>query len=888
MRPCLRPICFIAAIALTLARASAVDGQGLDTRPANPSCVAPPRPTAGELRVALRPFFPYAAITTPVGMARSPLNPSTWYAAELSGRIFRVRTDVSSQVVALDIHDLIDSEGGLLGMALHPDFANNGQLFVYYTAQGSATIPYVSTVSRFTSTDGGLTFSRASEQVILTLDQPANLHAGGDIHFGRDGFLYIGFGDSGITPSPAQNPSQWLGTFLRIDVDGGVPYAIPPDNPFAHGGPGAPEVWAWGFRNPFRWTFDAVTGDLWAGDVGQAAWEELDLVVPGGNYGWPVREGAHCYPTEPCNTTGLIDPKVEYSHGEGCAVLAGPVYRGTAFPSLDGAEVFGDYCSSMIRAARPDGAGGYTVTDLIAAPTTLYGFAQQPNGEVLAMVYGGALEIVPATGPEPPAFPETLSETGCVDPGDPTRPAPGLIPYDVNEPLWSDGAAKKRWLALPDGARIHVNPDGDFALPIGSVLVKNFSLGDELVETRLFVRHEDGGWAGYSYAWDETQTDATLLTGSAQRMVQGQLWTYPSRAQCMTCHTFAAGYSLGLETAQLNRSLTYPTTGRTANQLETFSRIGLLDAPLSAPVRELPFLSHDSLDKAARGYMHANCANCHRPQGPVWTPTLLATASLSAMRVCNVNPAFGSLGVTGARVLRPGDPAHSMLSVRAHLVGSGQMPPLARSIVDAYGTQVIDDWIRSWLSTCAGPDSDRDGIPDASDNCPTVANAGQADADADGHGDVCESVCNDGVDNDADGKVDYPADRSCRSPDSTQESTQCDDGIDNDGDGRVDSPYDVGCEGPWDNREYSTCEDGIDNDMNGRMDYDGGASRNEGVPLLPPEPLCAEAPFLNSEVSTSCGLGPELAGVLLTLSLVMRARRSGGTTPRTSKQRVAR
>jgi uncharacterized repeat protein (TIGR03806 family) len=871
-----RVLCVVAALALV--RASAALATGLDTRPANPTCVAPPRPNSGELRVELRPFFPSVSFPLPTGMGQSPTDPAVWYVTEFGGRVYRARTDAPGQTVALDLDPLIDSEGGLLGMALHPDFATNGYLFVYYTAHGYGTIPFVSVISRFTSSDGGLTFDPASELVILELDQPTNLHTAGDIRFGPDGYLYVAFGDGGIG-TPAQDPTQWLGTFVRVDVDGGVPYAIPPDNPFAQGGGGAPEVWAWGFRNPFRWTFDLLTGDLWAGDVGQALWEEIDHVVAGGNYGWPRREGAHCNPPHrPCDTTNLIDPEIEYSHAEGCAVMAGPVYRGTEFETLQGAVLYGDYCTSNIRAALPNGAGGYTISHVVTAPAPVYGFVQEPDGEVSVLVAGRVLRMAPATGPEPPPFPQRLSETGCVDPSDPKRPSPGLIPYDLNEPLWSDGAGKQRWLGLPAGTRMHINPDGDFVLPIGSVLVKSFSLGDQLIETRLFVRHQDGGWAGYSYEWDDAQTDAVLLPGGKERAFPGQVWTYPSREQCMSCHTFAAGFTLGLEVRQLNRWLTYPTTGRTANQLETFANIGVLDAPLSAPVRQLPFLSRHTTDQAARGYMHANCSGCHRTQGSAYQPKLSAALTLADMRVCNVATIFGDLGVAGARVLVPGDLGRSLMSLRMHRVGLAQMPPLARSVVDPYGTQVVDDWINSWTTTCTGPDSDGDGAVDASDNCPALANPTQADGDGDGRGDACEFVCNDGVDDDGDGKVDYPADPGCASPTAGTERTPCSDGVDNDGDGKVDSPADVGCERPWDDSERSTCEDGIDNNRDGRMDWDGGASRNGGVPLLPPEPQCREKPYANLEYGSplsmgGCGLGPELAGVLALLGALRRARR---------------
>ena len=688
-----------------------------------------------------------------------------WWVAERIGDVQRLRSDRESTATALSIRDrvAVDGEGGLLGLALHPQFASNGELYLYYTASGPSTdVPLVSVVSRFTSHDGGLTFDPASEQVILRVDQPTLIHKGGDIHFGLDGFLYVGLGDGGH-PATAQDPSSLLGSFLRIDVDSGVPYAIPPDNPFAAGGAGAPEVWAWGVRNPYRWSFDPLTGDLWAGDVGQAAWEEIDRVSRGANHGWPIREGAHCNGQGPCDASDLVDPVLEYSHEAGCAVIGGPVYRGQALPALEGALLFSDYCSARIRAALPTTGEARESIDLHTSPVAVLGFGQAADGEILLLRVDGVFRIVPSAASEPPPFPETLSATGCVDPLDPSEPAEGLIPYDVVEPLWSDGAEKQRWLALPDGARIHVADDGDFVLPIGSVTMKTFSLSGRLVETRLFVRHEDGGWAGYSYAWNEEQTDAVLLAGGEEREIAGQRWTYPSREQCMSCHTNAAGYTLGLEVLQLNRELRYPTTERSANQLATFEHIGLLDAPLPAAPRDLPFLSRSSLDASARSYLHANCSNCHRPYGSVWTPELSFSIPSPELRVCNWWPFFGDLGVTGARGLVPGDPSRSLLSLRAHRTGAGQMPPLARSMVDLEGTGRIDAWIEAWTS-CAGPDGDRDGILDASDNCPYTANAGQEDVNGNRIGDVCETACNDAVDNDGDGRVDYPWDPSCAGP----------------------------------------------------------------------------------------------------------------------------
>ena len=177
-------------------------------------------------------------------------------------------------------------------MAFHPNFPADSRVFVQYTTQDARSVLYTH-VSSFTSTDGGRTLDPTSEQVVLRLQQKSYRHKAGTIAFGPDGYLYIGLGDDNRADQ-VQNTLSWYGKMLRIDVDNGTPYAIPSDNPFASGKGGAPEVYAWGFRNPWQWHFDKVTGDLWLGDVGRASWEEVDRVVRGGNYGWPIREGAHC------------------------------------------------------------------------------------------------------------------------------------------------------------------------------------------------------------------------------------------------------------------------------------------------------------------------------------------------------------------------------------------------------------------------------------------------------------------------------------------------------------------------------------------------------------------------------------------------------------------
>jgi uncharacterized repeat protein (TIGR03806 family) len=314
----------------------------------------------------------------------------------------------------------------------------------------------------------------------------------------------------------------------------------------------------------------------------------------------------------------------------------------------------------------------------------------------------------PASVPESgtAGLPPTLAETGCFDPVDPTRPLPGLIPYDVKAPLWSDGASKERWLALPDGAQIHVEADGDFTLPPGTVTIKTFSLAGRRVETRFFVRLASGDWAGYTYQWNDAGTDAVVLhEGSQERAVGDQKHYYPTRAECLKCHEKAAGSSLGLELAQLDGDLSYPG-GRRANQLVTWQHIGLFDAPLPAVmggIASLPAPGDGAapLETRARAYLHANCANCHRPGGDgSGSIDLRFSVPLAETMACDAEAIRGTLEAgPDARIITPGVPEKSILVVRMMDLGRGRMPEFGSLRIDDEGTSLVADWVRS-LKRC--------------------------------------------------------------------------------------------------------------------------------------------------------------------------------------------
>jgi uncharacterized repeat protein (TIGR03806 family) len=276
-----------------------------------------------------------------------------------------------------------------------------------------------------------------------------------------------------------------------------------------------------------------------------------------------------------------------------------------------------------------------------------------------------------------------------------------LIPYDVISPLWSDGAEKSRWMALPEGATVAIGPDGDFDYPNGTVLMKLFRMGERRVETRLLMRHDDGSWAGYSYAWNDEQTDATLLASAKTSSFGDQIWSFPSRSQCLQCHTKAAGGALGPETAQLNRDFEYASTDRIAPELATLEHIGVFASPPPTDPLTLPDpMGTAPVEDRARAYLHANCAHCHRPGGGgQGTMDLRFAVPLRDTMTCNAEPTQGGVGPPDAKLIVPGSPEKSILSLRMHQQTSKFMPPIAVRTPDPAGLALVDAWIRE-LKTC--------------------------------------------------------------------------------------------------------------------------------------------------------------------------------------------
>jgi len=694
----------------------------------------PVRPYRTEAAFPNLKFFEPLALATIPGSTRIAV-------AERGGKIYTFPDDPRSERAEL----LVDVKKTIYGLAFHPRFRENGYFYVTYVLDRTATLPNGSRVARFQVRPGNpLQADPGSEKVIFKW--PCGGHNGGCIRFGTDGFLYIATGDgSGIADElrTGQDLSDFLAAMLRIDVDhpeSGRAYGIPRDNPFVGLKNARPEIWAYGLRQCWKFSIDPKTGNLWAGEVGQDLWESVYVIRRGGNYGWSVQEGSHPFrPERDRGPSPILPPIVEHSHTDFRSITGGLVYYGSRLKDLTSAYIYGDFDTGKIWSLRYDGLRVTEHRELADTTFRIVDFGSSLAGEVYLLDFiGGAIHRLVPTPPatEAPTFPRKLSETGLFASTRDHIPAPGLIPYSVNAPLWSDHALKHRFLALPGDSKIEYNaieypqpapgaPRG-WRFPDGTVLVKTFSMEMEKgnpasvrrLETRLLhfeqapgtVEIGDQLWRGYTYIWNDEQTDAFLLdSGGLDRLLtildrdapggrRRQVWHFPSRAECTLCHTLPAKFVLGVNTLQFNKDHDYG--GVVANQLRTLEHLGIFTQPLPAPPEKLPKLADYSdqtlsLNDRARAYLHANCAHCHMKWGGGNADfQLLATINLAETGTLGVRPAHGDFGLTRPEIITPGAPERSMIVDRMKRLGLGRMPHVASDVVDEAAVRLISDWIK--------------------------------------------------------------------------------------------------------------------------------------------------------------------------------------------------
>ncbi|WP_158633513.1 PQQ-dependent sugar dehydrogenase [Tautonia sociabilis] len=690
----------------------------------------PPRPYVVEAA------FPGLTFDRPLDLVFVP-ETDLLAVAQIDGKVLTFPNDPGAEAAALmlDLGALHPRFGALYGLAFHPDFERNGRVFVCYTVGNELDDGTRVSEFRVDRRDPPRA-DPSSERVLLTWYSGG--HNGGALKFGpEDGFLYISSGD-GAAPSPpdpflaGQDMTTLLSKVLRIDVDGqdpGLPYRIPPDNPYVTLEGARPEIWAFGFRNPWRMSFDRQTGALWLGDVGWELWELVHLIERGGNYGWSLREGSQpVLPDGPKGPAPITPPVVEHPHSEAASVTGGFVYRGSRFPELEGAYVYGDFQTGTIWGLWADGRSVTRHEVLAETPLRLVAFGEDRDGELLLLDYEQTNMIYrfvpnPDAGRANRRFPLLLSETGLFSSVADHEPAPGVLAYEINAPFWDDGTMADRLMAVPGRDRIGFDRDRLWTFPEGSVFARTVSVdlspgNRRRVETQV-LHLEDGSWRAYSYRWNDEQTDATLVPPEGEtvsiavadpsspggsRTITRRI---APRSECALCHNPWAGEGLlfGRQSATpltantLQMNVAGGPDCRSAHQLRRLERLGYFADPLPEPPEALPRLANPAdeaadLDARARSYLQVNCAHCHRfgagGSAAIW---LTADREIGETGTIAALPMQGSFGIADARIIDPGDPFRSVLYFRMAKLGAGRMPRVGPSQVDPLGIDLIYRWI---------------------------------------------------------------------------------------------------------------------------------------------------------------------------------------------------
>lgn len=670
------------------------------------------------------------------------------YVTELGGMIYSfpndkaaARADVFLDLTKPNSKALSNNERTRLWyIAFDPNFQTNGHVYVTYGLNNKDNAE--NRLVRFTialdQRANPLTCDRASEEVLLRWYGTG--HNGGAVVFSpNDPYLYLSIGDGGAgngydAALTGQDVSDLRAGILRIDPrksQGDLPYAIPPDNPFVKLPGARPEVYAYGMRNPWRMNFDEKTGDLWVSDVGQNTWESIYHVTSGSNFGWSINEGPGAFrPERKRGPTPISPPTMAHGRFESTSITAGYVYYGKRFSELTGHFVYGDYDSGKIWSFLYKDGKATEQRELADSELRIVSFGRDAAGELYLLDHQGVIhefvKAAPATT-NTADFPRQLSATGLFTDMKKLTPVAGVIPYSVNAPAWNDGATSQRHFGIPSNEPLdHALSDikDNYLFPTGTVLAQTLSLETETghaasakrIETRLL--HFDGlQWRYYSYAWNDEQTDATLVAknGDAKMIAikdaaapggkRDQIWAFPARAQCATCHVRVLDYTIGFKTPQLNRDHDYGDGP--VNQLEVFERLGLFNQKIN----RLPGFKERDYDQSprltdpadttapiadrARAYMHANCSHCHQPGGGGRALIDLRYGMAeSEMLAIGVAPNVGDFEIAGAQIVKPGDVDKSILAHRMKLQYTGRMPLIGSFVVDEKAVKLIEAWIK--------------------------------------------------------------------------------------------------------------------------------------------------------------------------------------------------
>jgi|GEM_PF-1800736 len=669
-------------------------------------------------------------------------------------------------------------DGGLLGLELHPDFGTAGSnyVYIYYTTEsetGDDTLNdggygtfgcdfnnfhgnYIH-LERFEVDPVNLTFIQGSREILIRRRMLNTAHRGGALEFGDDGFLYVAIGEQGRAISAQEMTENIDGGILRIDVDmditqshppirkmpddigeveeiTGQNYYIPNDNPFLSPmGETFEEFYAIGSRSPHRMSKDSETGLIYIGDVGLSTHDEINVLSAGANFGWPLFEGAVEGPENGCGITSLLNdmphklPLTAFSRLDAGSIIGGFVYRGIEFTSYIESYITADYNTRKIFSINI-GTGEERVIGTL--PIKPISFGEDAGGDIYYLLEGRNNQLLRFVEPGVVSgVPQTLTETGAFADVENLVVKESFLPYELIDPFWSDGALKKRWMAIPNDGnpdtadeQINYSENGIWEFPVGSVMIKHFDYPidennpavTQKVETRFSIKNSNENWTFLSYKWNAAQTEATLIdmsTGDTQDVqvatqdggTKTISWQYPSTSDCLSCHNEVSKGTLGPRTRNLNSDFDYTDVGGVlGNQLVTLSELGFIEETITDGDTQ-NFLTHASIDNInasvndkARSYLDLNCAYCHRSDNNLradfdlrLAKSLIETNLLTASIVEPVEEMSAD-----QQIIFVGNPSKSQIYHRANSTTPGVMMPwLAKGQVDEAGVALLEEWI---------------------------------------------------------------------------------------------------------------------------------------------------------------------------------------------------
>lgn len=703
------------------------------------------------LPLSIQPAFPKIKFQDPMHIRWQP-ELGRYVVCELGGKIWSFPHDeaVETTDLVVDLKQAIKSFDpersrgceNVYSIAFDPDFKTNRYVYVcmIFSNKTNKPLPDGSRISRFVVSDTSPpTIDVASELQIITW--LGGGHNGCDLAFDNSGCLLISTGDA-TDPAPpdqlntGQDCSDLLSSVLRVDVRGANaerPYKVPEDNPFLNIPKVRPEIWSFGFRNPWRIAIDPPTGQLWLGDVGWEKWEMVHHVVRGGNYGWSIREAHELLrPDVTLGPSPILPARVALSHADSASVTGGFVYRGKKLSSIVGQYLFGDWVNGRIWAVPLDEHAPHV--EVASGQLRIIAFAPDRDGEPLVVNHLAGTTMFRLVVNEnfqseltaSRDFPQRLSETGLFSDTASQTPAAGVRPFEINQPQWQDGATSTHFLALPDKSQVTVfnepQPVGVLAMfnsrlhyPTGTVLAKTITMPaggpsgakrDTKIETQLL--HFDGRlWRGYSYFWNAEQTDAQLVSASGMEVTlpgnSQQRWRIHSRTECLQCHNPWPETTLAFCPEQLHQ----PQSGQSSQWLKLVSE-GLVATqdkdrkpvdPLRCVRAALTPLNSDDRIASARSYLHVNCSHCHQNgAGAGVEVSLRFQDEPSKMKALDVVPTKGTFGIEDGKIISTVKPARSSLLYRMASSSAGRMPHIGSREVDFAAFAMVNDWLKTLVT----------------------------------------------------------------------------------------------------------------------------------------------------------------------------------------------